>query len=52
MVVTKVAIDCLKIINTHLIELECFEVKGAAKQASPTFISSYCNNPNIPPLPN
>ena len=37
MVVTRVAIDCLSIIKTHLIEFECFDVNGAAKQASPGF---------------
>ena len=37
-VVTKVAIDCLIIISTHLIELECLDVNGAAIHASPTLI--------------
>lgn len=40
------AIDCLRIKTTHLIEFECLDVNGAAKQASPTFTSSYCSIPN------
>ena len=37
-VVTRVAMDCLIMMRTHLIELECLEVKGAAIQASPNLI--------------
>ena len=38
MVVTRVAIDCRIMMRTHLMELECLEVKGAAMQASPNLI--------------
>ena len=33
------------IIKTHRIELECFDVKGAAIHASPTLMSSYITKP-------
>ena len=38
MVVTRVAIACLIMMSTHLMELECLDVKGAAMQASPNLI--------------
>jgi hypothetical protein len=37
-VVTRVAMACRTMMATHLIEFECFDVKGAAMQASPNFI--------------
>jgi hypothetical protein len=39
MEVTKVHIPLFKIIGTHFILLECFEVNGAAIHASPNYIS-------------
>lgn len=38
MVVTRVAMACRIMMSTHLIELECLDVKGAAMQASPNLI--------------
>ena len=42
---TRVATDCRMMIRTHLIELECFDVKGAAMQASPILMSSSIMKP-------
>lgn len=36
--VTRVAIPWRMMMRTHLIELECLDVKGAAMHASPNFI--------------